>query len=268
MALNPMRDADTAPLRLGGWTVEPLRNRLRKGARVVALEPKVMRLLVCLMRRPDEVTTRETLLAEVWDGLNLVDGVMARAVYQLRRRLAECDGCGADVETVRQVGYRLVRAEPAATAAARRWRGVVSHPALAWSGTALAASVALILALNPPSAEPVVRFIRVEVPQAVATQAASQVSARAAPEVGAALVLNTSVAPRLTRPEPSVPETRSATKTPSDATTWEAAYVYRPVGPAAPPAPPTPPAPPPPPPLPAPPPPPPAPPLPPSMIVS
>ncbi|WP_333590828.1 winged helix-turn-helix domain-containing protein [Brevundimonas sp.] len=264
MALNPMRDADTAPLRLGGWTVEPLRNRLRKGGRVVALEPKVMRLLVCLMRRPDAVTTRETLLAEVWDGLNLVDGVMARAVYQLRRRLAECDGCGADVETVRQVGYRLVRAEPAATVAARRWRGVVSHPALAWSGTALAASVALILALNPPSAEPVVRFIRVEVPQAVATQAANQ----AAPEVVAVPILNTSAAPRLTTFEPSVLETRSATKTPSDATAWEAAYVYRPVGPAAPPAPPTPPAPPPPPPPPAPPPPPPAPPPPPSMIVS
>ena len=220
MALKPMRDADTAPLRLGGWTVEPLRNRLRKGARTVALEPKVMRLLVCLMRRPDEVTTRETLLAEVWGGLNLVDGVMARAVYQLRRRLAECDGCGADVETVRQVGYRLVRAEP------------------------------------------VVRFIRVEVPRAVVTQAASQ----AAPEVVAAPVPDTPAAPRLTTSEPSVPETRSAMKTPSDATTWEAAYVYRPVGPAAPPAPPTPPAPPPPPP---PPPAPPAPPPPPpSMIVS
>lgn len=262
MALKPMRDADTAPLRLGGWTVEPLRNRLRKGARTVALEPKVMRLLVCLMRRPDEVTTRETLLAEVWGGLNLVDGVMARAVYQLRRRLAECDGCGADVETVRQVGYRLVRAEPTATVAVRRWRSVVGHPALAWSGTALAASVALILALNPPTAEPVVRFIRVEVPQAVVTQAASQ----AAPEVVAAPVPDTPAAPRLTTSEPSVPETRSAMKTPSDATTWEAAYVYRPVGPAAPPAPPTPPAPPPPPP---PPPAPPAPPPPPpSMIVS
>ena len=97
MGLNPMRDGDAAPFRLGGWTVEPLSNHLRKGVRTVALEPKVMRLLVCLMRRPDEVTTREALLAEVWGGLNVVDGVMARAVYQLRRRLAECDGCDADV---------------------------------------------------------------------------------------------------------------------------------------------------------------------------
>lgn len=263
MALNPMHDADAAPLRLGGWTVEPLRNRLRKGARTVALEPKVMRLLVCLMRRPDAVTTRETLLAEVWGGLNLVDGVMARAVYQLRRRLAECDGCGADVQTVRQVGYRLVRAEPTATVAARRWRSVVGHPALAWSGTALAASVALMLALNPPGAEPVVRFIRVEVPQAVATLAAPEI---ASPQVPAA-----PKGSRLATPEPVVPAVQ-AMKTPSAPATWAAIHVYRAgdyVAPPAPPAPPVPPPPPPLPPLPAPPPaPPPPPPPPPSMIVS
>ncbi|HRO34363.1 MAG TPA: winged helix-turn-helix domain-containing protein, partial [Brevundimonas sp.] len=96
------------PLRLGDWTVEPLRNRMHRGETVVTLEPKVMRLLVCLAARPGQVMTRQDLLAQVWDGLNVVDGAMGRAVYQLRRQLARCEGCGADVETIRQVGYRLV----------------------------------------------------------------------------------------------------------------------------------------------------------------
>lgn len=249
MALKPTQEDETAPFRLGAWTVEPLFNRLAKGDRIVALEPKVMRLLVCLMRRPGEVTTRETLLAEVWSGLNVVDGVMARAVYQLRRRLAECDGCGADVQTVRQVGYRLVRPEPVAAAAVRRWRSAVTHPALAWSGTALAASVALILALNPPSAEPVVRFIRVEASLAAVAPATTL----AAPETVAARVTGAPGKPRPATPPPA-------------ATTWDAANVYRSVAPPPPPPPPPPPLPP----APPPPPPPPAPPAPPPplMIVS
>lgn len=254
----------TAPFRLGGWTVEPLCNRLRKGDRVVALEPKVMRLLVSLSRRDGEVATRETLLAEVWDGLNVVDGVMGRAVYQLRRRLAECDGCGADVETIRQVGYRLVRDEAAPVRRARRWFRLAGHPLLAWGTTVAAACAALIVILHPPTPETRVRFVAVEVP------------AEAVPSpVAAASVERPVPVRRVVRPVPAaapIVETSSrptptyAPAAPSAGPVYRTIGVSMPAPPLPPPPPPAPPPPPPPPP-PAPPAPPPPPPTPP-MIVS
>lgn len=162
MAHADARIQDATPFRLGGWTVEPLLNHLRKGERTVALEPKVMRLLVCLADRRGQVVTRQILLSEVWGGLSVVDGVMGRAVYQLRRRLAECDGCGADVETIRQVGFRLVCAETR-IAPAKRWGRIAGHPVLAWSLTGMTAALALSLTVNELTETPLVRFVTVQI---------------------------------------------------------------------------------------------------------
>lgn len=174
MPFDPELGPDGRPFRLGDWTVEPLLNRLRKGKRTVFLEPKVMRLLVCLAAQRGEVVTRQVLLADVWDDLNVVDGAMARAVYQLRRRLAECEGCGADVETIRQVGFRLVCADIPAMRSASRLASWAGHPLTAWSATALAASVALALALQPSASEPTVRLVTAEAPVAATRTSPTQ----------------------------------------------------------------------------------------------
>lgn len=92
----------SAPFRLGKWIVEPELNRISHAAETIALEPKVMRLLICLADRRGRVVARAELVEEVWDGLSVVESAVNRAVYQLRKAL----GAGY-VETVRQVGYRL-----------------------------------------------------------------------------------------------------------------------------------------------------------------
>lgn len=245
MVYDDARTQD-GPFRLGDWTVEPLLNRLRKGDRIVGLEPKVMRLLVCLAGQRGQVITRQVLLTEVWGGLSVVDGVMGRAVYQLRRRLAECEGCRADIETIRQVGFRLVCAEPVVVRATRRWGRIVRHPAMAWSGTALAASVAVVLAVHRPDAELVTRFVTVEIP-----------TVEAAPVTQAAPVTTKTVAvkrrtPSITMPTPvvqSAPQTADAATAPA-APALERMYRYAGFSAPVPPPPPPPPAPPPPPPAP------------------
>ena len=293
MAHEDTRTRDAAPFRLGDWTVEPLFNRLRKGDRIVALEPKVMRLLVCLAAQRGQVVTRQILLAEVWNGLSVVDGVMGRAVYQLRRRLAECDGCEADVETIRQVGFRLVCAQ-SRTAPVRRWGRLAGHPVLAWGMTGMAAVLALSLAVNEMTETPLIRFVTIEIPAAAPQPAPEPVSPVSRQRFRAPAAVTPSVekpAYRIQTPGEAravlltaqtgveVADRRAALRRDVEGRYSTAGLHAAPTAPPAPPAPPAPSAPPPPPPPPAPaPPPPPPPPAPrtpgsapaaaPSMIIS
>jgi len=88
-------------LRVGSLTLELRRRVADAGAGPVSLPEREFLLLQHLMRRADEVCTREQLLADVWGfdpGTNVVDVYVRR----LRAKL------GADViETVWGVGYAL-----------------------------------------------------------------------------------------------------------------------------------------------------------------
>ena len=101
------RRARTATFRLGAWTVEPLLNRLRRGDRTVALEPKVMRLLVSLARRRGEVITRDELLDQLWADSEPTPDALSHAMRELRRALGDDPRSPQLIETVRGLGYRL-----------------------------------------------------------------------------------------------------------------------------------------------------------------
>src|SRR4051812_16900690 len=92
---------------LGRWTVEPSFNRLTRDECTVPLEPKVMQLLLCLARRPGVVVPRRHILEEVWGNVHVVDGVLARAVYQLRKALQADGQPFPELKTVRKTGYCL-----------------------------------------------------------------------------------------------------------------------------------------------------------------
>jgi DNA-binding response OmpR family regulator len=97
----------SAPLVLGGLTVDPGRRRTVRDGSEVHLKPTEFDLLLCLARDPGQVLTRERLLAEVWGwaeaGLN---GVPTRTVDShvkaLRAKLGP-----AWIRTVHGVGYAL-----------------------------------------------------------------------------------------------------------------------------------------------------------------
>lgn len=95
------------PFRIGRWIAEPSLNQLTSGVQTVRLEPKVMRLLVCLAEANGAVVPRQQLIEEVWEGIHVVEGAVGRAVYQLRKALASGGGDENYIETVRQVGFRL-----------------------------------------------------------------------------------------------------------------------------------------------------------------
>lgn len=96
------------PFRLGEWTVRPDRLRMERGDDHVEIEPKVMEVLLHLAERPDEVHTRRELLDTVWPGVVVGDEALTRAIYELRKALADDSRHPRYVETIPKIGYRLV----------------------------------------------------------------------------------------------------------------------------------------------------------------
>lgn len=94
-------------LRHADLEMDLLARRVRRGGRVIMLQPREFRLLEYLLRHPDQVVTRTMLLEGVWDyhfdpGTNVIDV----HVSKLRRKLEE-GGEAPLLHTVRGAGYRL-----------------------------------------------------------------------------------------------------------------------------------------------------------------
>lgn len=94
-------------LRCDDLEMDLLARRVRRGGRVIELQPREFRLLEFLLRHVDQVVTRTMLLEGVWDyhfdpGTNVVDVHLSR----LRKKVDE-GGIRPLLHTVRGAGYRL-----------------------------------------------------------------------------------------------------------------------------------------------------------------
>lgn len=99
------RDAD---FRIGVRVVQPRLNRVRTPAETIQLEPKIMRVLLCLAEQPGEVVSKERLFAEVWKGTYVSEDVLTRAIAELRRVFDDSASAPRVIETIRKSGYRLL----------------------------------------------------------------------------------------------------------------------------------------------------------------
>ncbi len=94
--------------RLGEWLVDPASCRLTRASREVALEPKVMELLVFLAECPGRVAIKSDILAMVWSDRFVVESVLTRAVSLLRGALGDNAREPTYIETIPRRGYRLI----------------------------------------------------------------------------------------------------------------------------------------------------------------
>jgi DNA-binding response OmpR family regulator len=95
-------------LQVGDLRLDPAVHRVWRGDAPIDLSPRQFSLLEFLMRHPDEVQSKSTILGHVWDFAydghpNIVEVYMR----QLRQRIDEPFG-RASLQTVRLVGYRVV----------------------------------------------------------------------------------------------------------------------------------------------------------------
>jgi Tol biopolymer transport system component/DNA-binding winged helix-turn-helix (wHTH) protein len=160
---------------VGEWSVHPSLNRLSRGSEEVRVEPKVMQVLEVLAETPNQVVSRDALVARVWPGVFVTDDVLHRAIRELRRVFGDETANPTYVETIRKRGYRLIapvrrpeaagvtpitlsmQGPPPRTARATMIIAVVSIALAAALG-----AVVYALALRPSADDPVpdsVRFV-------------------------------------------------------------------------------------------------------------
>jgi len=107
---DEIRLAEEPAVRLGALAIDPpLRTITHDDGRVEVLQPRVMQVLVALLRAEGRILSRDDLLASCWGGMVVGEDAIDRVIGRLRR-LAEGIGRGAfELRTVTKVGYRLER---------------------------------------------------------------------------------------------------------------------------------------------------------------
>jgi DNA-binding winged helix-turn-helix (wHTH) protein len=98
------------------------RFELSKGGRPVPVQPKVLGLLLFLLRQGERTVTKEELLAAVWPDVVTTESSLTRAVSFARAALGERERDARIIQTVRGRGYRIgvpVTAEAGAPTARR-----------------------------------------------------------------------------------------------------------------------------------------------------
>ncbi|MFY7867548.1 winged helix-turn-helix domain-containing protein [Roseateles sp.] len=152
-SLKPGADADPLAARtvqIGEWQADPVLDELRRGEQVVKLEPRKMRLLMALARRPQQLVTLDQLLDEVWADLVVTPSSVYQSISQLRSVLGDEASQPRYIVTVPRKGYRLVAAVSEVSAEAEVMR--VATPAATPAATST--QVLSVAASAPQQAEP------------------------------------------------------------------------------------------------------------------
>jgi DNA-binding winged helix-turn-helix (wHTH) protein/tetratricopeptide (TPR) repeat protein len=103
-----MNHADGIVLQFGVFRLAPGVDLLYRDSQVVSLEPRAVRVLRYLVEHEDRVLSKEELLEEVWAGVFTTDGVLKKAVSQIRRTLGDDADQSRFIATYHGRGYRFI----------------------------------------------------------------------------------------------------------------------------------------------------------------
>lgn len=102
------KEPHAAKLEFGDLVVDPASFRATQNGEILELSATEFKLLVELMRNPEQVLTREVLLRRVWEYQYMGDSRMVdMAVKRLRAKIEEDATHPQLITTVRGVGYRF-----------------------------------------------------------------------------------------------------------------------------------------------------------------
>ena len=95
-------------VRFGDLDLDERRRELRRGGAVVAMQPKVLEVLIFLLRHRDRAVTRDELLDAVWPDVVVGPSSLSRAIREVRKAIGD-DGEGREmVRTLSGHGFRFV----------------------------------------------------------------------------------------------------------------------------------------------------------------
>lgn len=96
------------PFRLDGRLVQPDLNRIDGPQGPVRVEPRIMQVLLVLVRQPGKVIPREVILERVWSDQIVGEENLTRAISELRRIFGDDPRRSRVIETIRNHGYRII----------------------------------------------------------------------------------------------------------------------------------------------------------------
>ena len=97
-----------AAFRIGKWRVDPAMDEISREDTTIRLEPRTMRVLVCLAERAGEVVSVNELLETVWKDLVVTQYSVYQAIGVLRRALGDNPRNPTYIASVLRRGYRLI----------------------------------------------------------------------------------------------------------------------------------------------------------------
>lgn len=128
------------------FRVDPDRRRIQRGSDTIALEPKVIQVLVLLARHQGEVVSHQTLLDAIWTNTVVEASALQRCIAQLRKALDDDARRQAVIATYPKKGYSLVADVIWETEESGRSNGAGNASGLR-PFTAIAAGMALVAVL-------------------------------------------------------------------------------------------------------------------------
>ncbi len=105
-------------VQIGEWIVHPALDCIARGTETQKLEPRTMRLLLCLANSAGAVVSVDHLLTVVWADVVVGPASVYQAVSQLRKILGDTDPNPTYIATIPRKGYRLIAPVQHATAPA------------------------------------------------------------------------------------------------------------------------------------------------------
>ena len=103
-----MPTQETSAMQIGEWIVHPALDCISRGTETRKLEPRAMRLLLCLADSAGDVVSVDRLLADVWADVVVGSASVYEAVSQFRKILGDVDPKPTYIATVPRKGYRLI----------------------------------------------------------------------------------------------------------------------------------------------------------------
>ncbi|HMB89828.1 MAG TPA: winged helix-turn-helix domain-containing protein [Rhodothermales bacterium] len=90
------------------WHIQPSLNRITSPQGMVSVEPRLMRILVCLKEQAGDVVERDALLDTVWADVEVTENSLTNSISELRKIFEDDPRAPRIIETIRGVGYRLM----------------------------------------------------------------------------------------------------------------------------------------------------------------
>ena len=103
-----MNDAGGSVLQFGAFHLANGVELLYRDGDVVPLEPRAVRVLRFLVQHHDRVVSKEELLEQVWSDVFTTDGVLKKAVSQIRRTIGDDAEQSRFIATYHGRGYRFI----------------------------------------------------------------------------------------------------------------------------------------------------------------